>query len=428
MSTTLKGIGTFMVFMIMALSFSACSNNDEPAAENPNGNGDSGRVELKARFDIELTDAEKQLTGQSADFSIRLLQSANKTFSDNSQVVLSPLSASMALSMLNNGAAGDTQRELMEVLGFEGFTAEDINAFNKKLMLALNDLDNTSAVSAANSAWLNKGFKPKKSFTKALTENYDAEVESHDFSKAKTIDLINGWCEEKTNGCIKDILKGLSSDERLLLINALYFKGIWFSKFGVFEKGTFTTIQGQPQEADFMLKKERKFLYAESETFELAELPYGNEAFGFVVLLPKEGVDIDECIEGLTGEEWLKAVDGMKVELLNLKLPKFKVERTDELSGVLEGMGMTKAFTAAADFSSLSDEELFVSGILQGNSISVDENGTEAAAVTIIKGAMDAPPEMEPVPIDFHVDRPFLYFIKEKSTNTILFMGKIGQI
>ena len=288
-------------------------------------------------------------------------------------------------------------------------------------------MDNTSTISTANSVWLNEGFNPKKSFTGTLTENFDAEVKVKDFSEAKTVDLINEWCEEKTNGYIQDILKELSSEERLLLINALYFKAIWNSPFRKTEEGTFTTLQGEQQNASFMHKDETRFLYSESETFEMSEIQYGNNAFGFTVLLPKEGVGIDKCIEELTGEGWLEAVEAMKSTLLNLKLPKFKVERTDDLTNALKEMGIVKVFSKNADFTSLSDEELTLSTVLQGNSISVDENGTEAAAVTIIT-APTSSNEVNPQPIDFHVNRPFLYFIKEKSTIVILFMGKIGKI
>lgn len=423
MRTTLQQISTAALSIMIGLSFSGCSNNDEPASNNGNEN----EVRFEARADIALSETEAQLAKQSVDFSIRLLQSANKTIAGNEQMAISPLSASMALSMLNNGAANETQEELMEALGLSGFSVEDVNAFSKRLMLELNDLDNTSTISTANSVWLNEGFTPKKSFTGTLTENFDAEVKVKDFSEAKTVDLINEWCEEKTNGCIQDILKELSSEERLLLINALYFKAIWNSPFRKTEEGTFTTLQGEQQNASFIHKDETRFLYSESETFEMAEIQYGNNAFGFTVLLPKEGVGIDKCIEELTGEGWLEAVEAMKSTLLNLKLPKFKVGRTDDLTNALKEMGIVKAFSKNADFTSLSDEELTLSTVLQGNSISVDENGTEAAAVTIIT-APTSSNEVNPQPIDFHADRPFLYFIKEKSTNVILFMGKIGKI
>ena len=181
--------------------------------------------------EIELTEAETQLAHQSADFSIRLLQAAEKTEGNKKQIVLSPLSASYALSMVSNGANGDTQQELFEALGFDGFSVEDINAFNKKLMENLVDLDNTAAVHIANSLWLNKDFKAKDAFKGTLVANYEAEVGTYDFGKPETKDLINEWCEEKTNGRIKDFITELFPHQRFVLLNAIYFKGGWKNEF-----------------------------------------------------------------------------------------------------------------------------------------------------------------------------------------------------
>lgn len=432
MRTKLKSC-TF-AFVVFATSFLySCSSNDNPIEDESNEQQKENQVvqdeRPKARVDIELTEAEKQLSQQSADFSIRLLQVAHKTFADSSQIILSPLSASYALSMVNNGAAGDTQQEILGTLGFKGFNTNEVNAFNKKLMVQLAELDNTSIISIANSLWLNKGFNTKETFKNTLENNYEAKVGTVDFSKAETKEQINNWCEEKTNGCIKNFLDELSPSYRFVLLNALYFKGRWAEQFKATEKGTFITEKGQQQEVTFMLKKKAWYLYTESEKFEMAELPYGNEAFGMVVIVPKKESDITDCISALTGTKWLEAVNNMRVTCLNLKLPKFKVENKQSLIHTLKEMGIVKAFTNEADFSALSENNVFISEVLQANHFSVDENGTEASAVTGIFGDLSsAGTEIEVKAIDFPVDRPFLYFIKEKSTNSILFMGKVGSI
>ena len=431
MKTVIKPIYSFAMLLAMLCFCPSCSSSDEiqePSTEENPKEETKEEVKIKARADIELTEVETQLAHQSADFSIRLLQSAEKTEDNKKQIVLSPLSASYALSMVSNGAGGDTQQELLEALGFDGFSVEDINAFNKKLMENLVDLDNTAAVHIANSLWLNKFFKAKDTFKETLVANYEAEVGTYDFGKPETKDLINEWCEEKTNGLIKDFITELSLEQKFVLLNAFYFKGAWVYPFKEVETGKFQTEAGSQQDVDYLYKQKHTYLYMENDQYALTELGYGNGAFGFVVLLPKEGKPITDVMSGLTGEQWLESVNAMKPKLLNVKLPKFKVEQKERLVDALMEMGIEKSFTAEADFSALSDDKTCISDVWQANYISIDEKGAEAAAVTGIKTDVDCFLEEEPATIDFYVNRPFLYFIKEKSTNTILFIGKMGEI
>lgn len=420
------------VITITLFTFFSCESNNElissePTKDNQTNNNEPQQGEANIRFDIQLTDVEKEMAKQNADFSIRLLQAANDNYDDNSQIILSPLSASFGLSMVTNGAVGDTQDELLETLGFDGFSTEEINAFNKKLIAELVDLDNTTSINIANSLWLNNGFIAKDGFKRALTTNYDAEVKTKDFADIKTIDQINEWCEKKTNGNIKNFLEELSPEHRFILLNSIYFKGGWASKFGKAISGEFTTEEHTKQDVEYLCEKESRNLYVTNNLFSMAELPYGNRAYGLVVLLPKTDVGVAECLTALTDNKWLEAINSMKWATLNLKLPKFKVEGKRSLLDILNVMGIEKAFDTEADFSSLSEQKTFISEIIQTNYLSIDENGTEATTITEIAG-MDGevPPPLEI--IDFHVNRPFLYFIKEKSTNTILFMGKMGRI
>jgi serpin B len=212
-----------------------------------------------------------------------------------------------------------------------------------------------------------------------------------------------------------------------VLLNSIYFKGRWTSQFGEAIPGEFTTEDGTKQDVEYLCEKESRNLYVDNELFSMAELPYGNRAYGLLVLLPKTDVGVTECLTALTGNKWLEAINSMTWATLNLKLPKFKVEDKRSLLDILNVMGIENAFNAEADFSSLSEQKTFISDIMQANYFSIDENGTEATTITEIAG-MDGevPPSLEIM--DFYVNRPFLYFIKEKSTNTILFMGKMGRI
>lgn len=420
------------VITITLFTFFSCESNNElissePTKDNQTNNNEPQQGEANIRFDIQLTDVEKEMAKQSADFSIRLLQAANENFDDNSQIILSPLSASFGLSMVMNGAVGDTQDELLETLGLDGFTTEEINAFYKKLITELMDLDNTTSINIANSLWLNNGFIAKDGFKHALTTNYDAEVQTKDFANKKTINQINEWCEKKTNGNIKNFLEDISPEHRFILLNSIYFKGRWTSQFGKATLGKFTTEEETIQDVEYLNEKEARNLYVTNELFSMTELPYGNRAYGLVVLLPKTDVNVAECLTALTDNKWLEAINSMKWATLNLILPKFKIEDKRSLLDIFNDMGIEKAFDTEADFSALSEQKTFISDVLQANYLSIDENGTEATTITEVAGMDgDVLPPLEI--IDFHVNRPFLYFIKEKSTNTILFMGKMGRI
>lgn len=420
-----------IVFLTMTIFVTtACSNLNEPKTEDPFVEHPENNLEApvipKTRVDIKLTESEKLLTKQSADFSIRLLQSANKTFEENEQIILSPLSASFALSMLTNGVAGETLKEMLSTLGFNNSTLDDLNNFNLKLLTEMPELDNTTTIGIANSLWMDKSFTPTEALKDILIKKYDAEVRREDFADTKTVDIINKWCEDKTNGLIKKFFEQLTPELQLTLLNAIYFKGGWINPFTTTTQEDFTNQDGIVKKVDLM-HNTAYFLFHENDMCQMAELPYGNEAYSMMIVLPTKGIDIDDFIAQLNGESLLTWVRNMKSNKLNMRFPKFKLENKVSLRETLMALGMKKAFTSSDDFYPLSPEKINVSQVFQANYISVNEEGTEAAAITGL--GMDGNPGIdESKPIDFHVNRPFLFFIKEKSTKTILFMGKIAKL
>ena len=420
-----------MALTVGALMLGACSNDDAPVNGQEEQENNNEEVVLKARRDIVLNTTQQKLAAQTTDFAFALLKQANETLTEqHERLVFSPLSASMALSMLANGAAGETLDAILNTLGFNGFSIDAMNEYHKKLLTELPDLDNTATVALANSIWLNKGFSVLDSYANALTNSYDAESREEDFSQAGTKEKINTWCEEKTNGCIKNFIEELDPTMRCILLNALYFKGGWVKEFKEADTkaGYFTNEAGSQVEAELMQRSGRYAYYA-GEHFAMAELPYGNEAYSLAVLLPNEGVGIDDCLAGLTAESWNTVQEGKSVSLLDIQLPKFKIERKDILNDVLKSMGMGKAFGVAADFTNLSQEQMWVDWVMQANYFSVDEQGTEAASVTGIGMVGDAGTGgSSETTIDFHVTRPFLFVLKEKSTGTILFLGKVSDL
>ncbi len=388
-----------------------------------------GNVKEIPREDVYLTKAQEDLAAGSVDFSIRMIRVADKVM--EGYIVLSPLSVSLALSMLANGAAGDTRQEMVDALGFPGADVSAVNEYNSLILNTFPTLDNTGVLSFANSLWMNSGigFDVYDSFEDGLEDVYDSEIHAYDFAKGPG--LINAWCSKKTNGLIPEVLKSLDPNTLMTLVNALYFKGKWDTPF--MKENTkpenFINADDKAVEVDMMsdLKAER---YLKTDKYALAELPYGNKAFSFQILLPDEGVSLDECMAGLSSDEWLDSQADMRYNHLDFKLPKFKVGLNVSLKEVLKAMGMRKMFSSVeADFITMSPKASHVSFAVHATSFEVDERGSEAAAVTVL-GMLESagPGEEEPECIPFHVNRPFLFILKEISTNVILFVGKVEKL
>jgi serpin B len=355
-----------------------------------------------------------------------------KTVVDNEEkenVFVSPLSASIALSMAANGAAESTLEEMKTTLGFENYSLDEMNVYYEKLVDGLPAVDNTTTLGIANSIWIKEGFNVKQPFVDVNKDRYDAEVKYLDFNSRQAVDVINQWCSDQTNRRITNILDYIDPDARLFLINALYFKGVWAGKFD--RRNTvpddFTAASGQKKKVD-MMRRECGTPYASDEGLRILELPYGNEAFSMIILLPDEDQSIDNIVDRLTSENWKRWLERLNNHTVDVKLPKFKMEYSRELINDLKELGMNIPFGIDADFSKMSDAGLFIGLVKQDAFVEVNEEGTEAAAVTVVgMFATSLPDGGKPQVIPFHVNRPFICIIKEKSTGAILFMGKVGN-
>lgn len=397
----------------------ACQNDENSPQPQP-----------KPRKDITLTRAEQELMDKGTDFAFRFFSQVCSTEKEKPNVFVSPLSASLCLSMITNGAAGNTLAEMREVLGFPAasFSLDDLNSYNRKLTTALLELDNTTQLGIANSIWVRQGFKVYDSFADVNKKMYDARVQELDFSSSTAKDVINQWCAEQTNNCIKEVIKEIPGDIFMYLINALYFKGIWTNQFekSATRQEDFTNVDGIRKKVN-MMNQTSTFNYTHNNTFSMAELPYGNEAFSMVILLPNEDKTLDESLSELTYESWNESNGNLSGRELQVKFPRFKVEYDKKLEDDMIAMGMKDAFDGyKADFSKMSSAELFIGLLQQFTYINVDEEGTEAAAVTI--GGMELTSDGPSTPVPFYIDRPFVFIIKEKSTGAILFMGKITEL
>jgi len=401
-----------LLFIFSFLLFISCQSDDNVTPE----------PEFKRN---PLTPSELVMVEKGNDFAFRFFKNVYE-FENEPNLFISPLSASLALAMTNNGASGNTQKEMMQTLGFGNVTREDMNSYFKKVITNLSETDPTVIMDVANSIWINKGYYAKETFKTTNKDYYNAEVGNLDFLLPSSLEFINKWCADKTNNKIDEILDKISAETQLILLNALYFKGNWKYEFDK-EKtrnSTFINEKGVSQDMKLM-NQECEVNYLKNETFAIAELPYGNESFGMVVLLPDESLSINQAIESLTFENWDKWNKEMTPVELSIYLPQFKLEYEKELNDILKKMGMIDAFYPNADFSDISDpSDLFIGLVKQKTFVEVNEKGTEAAAVTVVGMKNTAVPEN----VSFVVDRPFIFAIQEKATGIILFMGKVGSM
>ncbi len=337
---------------------------------------------------------------------------------------LSPLSLNIALGMLVNGAEGETRAEIQKVLGFSDADLAVINASYAEMISKLPLVDPQVTNTTANSVWHEKEFPVEQTYLDALKKSFNAGVYAEDFRNTATVEKINRWAATHTNDKIKKVIEKIEDGQVLFLLNALYFKGEWTEKFD--EKNTFKApFNGVSKEVsqDFMYAQ-HNVGYTRNEEFQMIELPYGNEKYALVAMLPVSGT-ADEMISSLTTEKWAAARNSLSTQKVEVFLPKFKMESSKKLNGVLEAMGMRKAFTDAAELGGISKSaRLFVDFVKQDTYLSVDEKGSEAAAVTSIGVGVTSAP-VYPV---FRCDRPFAFAIVEKTSDTIQFIGKVNDV
>lgn len=347
--------------------------------------------------------------------------------SDEENIMISPMSVSYALGMTYNGAAGSTLDAFNQVLHFSDLTRQEVNESYKDLMDQLLNLSSEVEFALANSIWYKNGFPVLEDFVKTNQDYFNAAVKEADFSDPATVDLINGWIEDQTNDKIKDMLDQISSDVVMYLINAIYFNADWkyeFPKEETHQDG-FKLENGSQTDVDYLVV-EGDFHYTSNEDFTAVELPYSDSSFSMLVMLPHQESSVTALAESLDSDKWDSWFDDSRMTGVRVKLPKFKYEFKDLLNEPLKNLGLGVAFTFSADFSGIvPDGEICISRVIHQTFIDVQEEGTEAAAATIVE--MREFSSAGGSNISFNADHPFLYLIKENSTGAIVFMGKVGR-
>ncbi|MDR2918832.1 MAG: serpin family protein [Tannerella sp.] len=372
---------------------------------------------------IELRLSEKVKTDN--QFAVDLFKTTYKSTS-GTNVFISPLSVSMALNMTLNGAVDETGKEMLEALRASDYSIDQINEYSQSLRKALLEVDPSTELTIANSIWYDENLSVKNDFIAVNTSSYNAEVNAIDFLSPDAATQINNWCAKQTNDKIPEIIENVSGV--MYLINAIYFKGIWVAKFDKSNtrKEAFFQADGQKVQVDMMRQTDR-FNYSSDENCGYLELPYGNNAFSMILMLPHEGKTTDDVVRHLDNDSW-QITNAMRGREVNIRLPRFKMECEYKMQDdILPAMGMKIPFTKMADFSGISDAPLFISKVVHKTFVEVNEEGTEAAAATSVEMELSAGP-VEIIPIDYFVNKPFLFAIRENSTGAILFFGNVIKI
>ncbi|MGD1714299.1 serpin family protein [Dapis sp. BLCC M172] len=369
-------------------------------------------------------DMSMKLVSANNRFGFQLFSEIHKSQS-NENIFISPSSIAIALSMTYNGASGKTQAAMAKTLNFQGMSLEEVNQANRQLGNLLNSLNSEIKLDIANSIWAKKGMSFEPNFLQRNKYFYQSKVSEIDFDNPQTLDIINNWVKDCTQGKIDKIIDKLEPEAVMVLLNAIYFQANWESEFS--ENSTkelpFNLPNGRQKKHPIMFQSSRH-LYYEDEDFQAVSLPYGEGRVSMYIFLPREQVGLENFYEILNDKNWENWMLMFDYHKVNLGLPKFKTEYEVTLNNVLKSLGMEIAFDKrSADFSGIgpTPPELYIDEVKHKTFVEVNEKGTEAAATSSVKmGTRSAE-----IVVNMLVDRPFFFAIRDNDSGTILFMGEI---
>ena len=357
-------------------------------------------------------------------FQISLFNQLNQK-NKGKNLTISPLSIFQALSLVTNGANGETQNELLKLLDNKGM--EEINEINIKIISKIKDM---SSLEIANAIMTR--VSPLPSFIKIAKEIYSSEIQS-----LKNVQQVNKWCDNKTHGKIKKIIDELSDNIFMIILNAVYFKGLWINQFNkeLTSKKIFYNYNSENdgKQIDTM-KITKHFSYFQDSNLQAIKLPFRKDFMSALIILPNKNININEFINILNddNEYFYSIIDNLKYSKVNLELPKFEITYKESLKEILKNMGVNLAFNIKADFSKIRNQnDLMIDEVIHKTYLKVNEEGTEAAAVTmselIAKGMA---PQYEII-YNMIINRPFLFILRNEDlpkNYDILFISKIEEL
>lgn len=424
------------IIIVITALLAGCTNNDvmedielmPPLEKNEQPSfqeEDDGDTITNCR--IILTSEQREALVKNLDFSFALLRQVNSSEEkQHKSFVLSPLSLVYSLGMLNTGSTGQTSKEITQLLGF-GLNTIGLNELCKKLIQEAPMTDKTVSLQMANMVAVDKSLNLLGQYQQDIRFYYDAEIPWLNLGTREAVDSINRWCNRHTNGKIPFIVESLKG--KLSLLNAIHFKAPWSYLFDASETHNDTFIREDGSQLMLpMMHGRTPAHYGEWESFSLLRLSYGNVGnWSMYVLLPHEGMSLNDILDKLTGVSWRSCIQpfergGM---LVDVKLPRFSASCDIELNEILQRMGATSMFEPRGELSRIAEQQkdLFVSAISQKALIEVDETGSQVAAVTNVELQVLAGPDMEQSIPFFHATRPFIYFIQEENSGAIFLAG-----
>jgi serine protease inhibitor len=373
---------------------------------------------------IDLAGGGDMVISSSNEFGFDIFQRIVADEPKDINLFISPTSISLALAMTLNGARNSTADSMEHALRLPDLTNTEINAVYKSLIDGLTTVDDKVLLKIANSIWYRQDFTVEKDFLSVNQDYYASEVKGMDFSNPSAKDIINSWVEDKTNGKIKNLIDQVNSTDIMFLINAIYFKGTWQLEFdkGKTADQPFYLSDGSQKVVPMMNLKDTLNCY-NNDLFQAVELDYGRGNYSMVVLLPKTGKSTGDIIKALTPENWKEWTSRFHKTEVTLSLPKFKFEYDIQLKKVLCNMGMSVAFSSNADFTGINKNGgLYIDYVRHKSFVEVNEEGTEAAAATVVGIKYVAIMENT-----MFVNRPFIFAIREKSTGAVAFIGRVSD-
>ena len=404
--------------LVVALTLTGCTSDssEEAVVEQPGQTGEFA--------DIPLTTRQLAQVPVLNSFALKL---ARQMAVEDKSFVVSPLSVAFVLGMLNEGAEGETQAEIARTLGLGNASREEVNA----LMAALKDYtqqaDPSVTMAYASNVTLNskKGYQLTGTYSEAMTKYYDASTMSYDFSKPEALTAINNWSREHSRGLIPEIIDELDEDVVMCLLNAIYFKGSWADPFDKDEThGAGFLTHGERKDIA-MMRKEAVAGYYEDTGFKALRLAIGDGSYSMTLLLPEQNSTVEQTLSSLDyGQLLLPEMAEGEVDML---IPVFKTQSETDLITVLQKLGIRRAFSISDSqltrMVTGSGNPLYVSLMKQKTQLGVNEEGTEGSAVTLAEMRDTEIIGQEQPPHTFYASRPFAYYISEKNSGAILFMG-----
>lgn len=402
-------ITALLLLVSVALSLASCASSD--ATDLLSGN----------RENVEGKEADRSFSAVVSDFSVNML----KDTYDGKNYISSPLSLMIALGMLTNGAEGETKAEIEELLGIkETELAKYISAYIDSL-----DVTEKSKVVLADSLWMREGKNVREDFIMHNVNFYRAELYTADFTKKSTVDDVNAWISDKTDGMIKDMLKKLDPDTAMLLINTILFEAEWINKDEREDipKMNFRSEDGTVSQVDMMFFEEKEYIETK-DAVGFVKYYTGNR-YALVGLLPNEDISFKDYISSLNGDYLNNALKSATTRNIHLLMPRFEYGLDLNLVDYLKEKGMIKAFSEGfAEFGGITpDNDMFVSDVLHSAKISNNTNGTKAAAATVIIMEDESCSPMPEDIVNIRLDRPFVYFIYDTQSGIPLFVGAFNN-